>query len=91
MKLYQIEQQFGVDELKLVEKQEPKPGHRQVLIKIKAVSVNYRDMLMVSGKYNPKLRLPLIPFSDGAGEVVEIGQGVTRWKPGDRVMSAFFQ
>jgi NADPH:quinone reductase-like Zn-dependent oxidoreductase len=91
MKLYQIDKEFGIDELKLVEKDEPKPKHQQVVVRMRAASVNYRDLLMIKGLYNPNLLLPLIPFSDGAGEVVTIGSDVTRWKPGDRVMSAFFQ
>lgn len=91
MKLYRIEKEFGIDELKLVEKEEPKPGRQQVLVNMRAASINYRDLLMIRGMYSRNLRLPLIPFSDGAGEVVAIGEDVTRWKPGDRVMSTFFQ
>jgi NADPH:quinone reductase-like Zn-dependent oxidoreductase len=91
MKLYQIEKEFGIDELRLVEKEEPKPRGREVLIKMRAASVNYRDLLMIGGLYNPNLSLPRVPFSDGAGEVVAIGGDVARWKPGDRVMSTFFQ
>ena len=91
MKLYQIEKEFGIDQLRLVEKEEPKPRGREVLIKMRAASVNYRDLLMIGGLYNPNLSLPRVPFSDGAGEVVAIGEDVTRWKPGDRVMSTFFQ
>ena len=56
-----------------------------------AASLNYRDLMMVEGSYNPKLRLPLVPFSDGAGEIVEIGSDVTRWKVGDRVCPIFMQ
>ncbi|MBI4963171.1 MAG: NAD(P)-dependent alcohol dehydrogenase [Desulfomonile tiedjei] len=91
MKLYRIEKEFGIDELKLVEDEVPKPGHQQVVVKMKATSINYRDLLMINGLYSRNLSLPLIPFSDGAGEVVAIGDGVTRWKQGDRVMSTFFQ
>jgi NADPH:quinone reductase-like Zn-dependent oxidoreductase len=91
MKLYCIQDEFGIDRLKLVEKDTPKPGHQQVLVKMKAASINYRDLLMIDGKYNPKLPLPRIPFSDGAGEVVEIGPGVNLWNVGDRVLSTFFQ
>ena len=69
----------------------PRPGHGQVLVKIRAASVNYRDLLVVTGKYSPNLPLPLVPFSDGAGEIVEIGEGVSLWKPGDRVAGIFFQ
>jgi NADPH:quinone reductase-like Zn-dependent oxidoreductase len=62
-----------------------------VLIAVRAISFNYRDLLMVTGRYNPKLRLPRVPCSDGAGEVVAVGEGVTAWKPGDRVAGIFMQ
>ncbi len=75
----------------MLEHDVPKPGHGQVLVKIRAASVNYRDLLVISGKYSRNLPLPLIPFSDGAGEIVEIGEGVSRWKAGDRVAGIFFQ
>lgn len=91
MKLYEIEKEFGIDALKLVEKDEPKPRHQQVVVRMRAASINYRDLLMIDGKYSRNLPLPLIPFSDGAGEVVAVGEDVTRWKPGDRVLSTFFQ
>jgi NADPH:quinone reductase-like Zn-dependent oxidoreductase len=61
------------------------------LVKVRAISFNYRDLLMVKGLYNPKLKFPRIPCSDGAGEVVATGEGVTAWKPGDRVMGIFMQ
>jgi NADPH:quinone reductase-like Zn-dependent oxidoreductase len=56
-----------------------------------AVSLNYRDLMMVKGLYNPKMALPRIPCSDGAGEIVAVGEGVTRIKPGDRVCGIFMQ
>ena len=61
-----------------------------MLVKIGAVSLNYRDLLVVGGKYSNQT-LPLIPLSDGAGEVVEIGEGVSRWKIDDSVAGTFFQ
>jgi len=82
---------FGIDSLELVERASPEPGPHEVLVKIRAVSFNYRDLLMVKGLYNPKLRLPRIPCSDGAGEVVAVGEGVTAWKPKDRVAGIFMQ
>ena len=91
MRYYAIESEFGIDNLKLLERDVPKPGHGKVLVRMRAASVNYRDLLVISGKYSPNLPFPLIPFSDGAGEVVEIGDGVSRWKPGDRVAGTFFQ
>jgi len=69
----------------------PQPGPGQVLVALKAASLNYRDLLMISGNYNKNMPLPLIPLSDGAGEIVEVGEGVTYRKVGDRVAGAFFQ
>ena len=91
MKYYAIESEFGIDNLRMLERDAPKPGYGQVLVRIEAASVNYRDLLVISGKYSRNLPLPLIPFSDGAGEIVEIGEGVSHWKPGDRVAGTFFQ
>jgi NADPH:quinone reductase-like Zn-dependent oxidoreductase len=90
VKAYQIKQ-FGIDELSISDVETPAPKANEVLVKLRAASLNYRDMMMVAGTYNPKLRLPLVPFSDGAGEVVEIGEGVSRWKVGDRVCPIFMQ
>jgi NADPH:quinone reductase-like Zn-dependent oxidoreductase len=91
MKVYEIKDAFSLDNLRLAERPDPRPGHGQVLIKVRAVSLNYRDLLVVKGVYNPKLPLPLIPFSDGAGEVVAVGDGVTRVRVGDRVAGIFMQ
>src|SRR5208337_3710946 len=82
---------FGIDSLELVERPTPQPGPGEVLVRVHAISLNYRDLLMVKGLYNPKLKLPRIPCSDGAGEVTAVGEGVTRWKPGDRVAGIFMQ
>src|SRR5215831_1845475 len=90
MRVWQIPS-FGIDSLELVERPTPQPGPGEVLIKIRAVSLNYRDLMMVKGLYNPRLRLPRIPCSDGAGEVTAVGQGVSAWKPGDRVCGIFMQ
>ncbi|MCW7468769.1 zinc-dependent alcohol dehydrogenase family protein [Leptospira kanakyensis] len=81
---------FGLDHLKIVEVPEPaSPGATEVLVRLRAASLNYRDSLVVEGKYNPKFPLPLVPCSDGAGEVISIGSGVTEWKVGDRVLLTF--
>jgi NADPH:quinone reductase-like Zn-dependent oxidoreductase len=90
MKAYEI-QQFGLENLALVERETPKPAANEVLVKFHAASVNYRDLMMVQGAYNPKLKMPLVPFSDGAGRVVEVGEAVTKWKVGDRVSPIFMQ
>src|SRR5581483_5798899 len=90
MKAFEI-QKFGLDSLALVERPDPKPAYGQIVIKMRAASLNYRDLLMVKGYYNPRLRMPLIPLSDGVGEVVQLGEGVTRVKVGDRVAGIFCQ
>ena len=90
MRAWQISS-FGIDSLELVERPTPQPGPGEVLVKIHAVSLNYRDLMMVKGLYNPKMRLPRIPCSDGAGEVEAVGEGVTKWKRGDRVCGIFMQ
>jgi NADPH:quinone reductase-like Zn-dependent oxidoreductase len=90
MQAWQIKS-FGIDSLELAERPTPEPGAGQVRVKVGAVSFNYRDLLMVKGKYNPKLQLPRIPCSDGAGEIDAIGEGVTRWQVGDRVAGIFMQ
>jgi NADPH:quinone reductase-like Zn-dependent oxidoreductase len=89
MKVYEIQNSFGLDSLKVAERPVPKPGPGQVLLRMKAWSLNYRDLLVIKGQYNPRLKLPLIPLSDGVGEVVEVGAGVTRVQAGDRVAGAF--
>jgi NADPH:quinone reductase-like Zn-dependent oxidoreductase len=82
----------GLDTLAIVDLPAPRPGPAQVLVRIRATSLNYRDLLVATGRYGrAPIKSPLVPLSDGAGEVVEVGSAVTRLKPGDRVASAFFQ
>jgi NADPH:quinone reductase-like Zn-dependent oxidoreductase len=90
MRAYEI-QSFGIDNLALVERPVPEPGPYQVLVKMHAWSLNYRDLMTVSGSYNPRLKLPQIPLSDGVGEVVAVGSEVRSVKPGDRVANTFFE
>jgi NADPH:quinone reductase-like Zn-dependent oxidoreductase len=91
MRAVEIRDAFGLGNLALVERPDPAPQPGQVLVRLRAASLNFRDLLTVEGKYNPKQKLPLIPCSDGAGEVVGIGEGVTRFQPGDRVCTIFAQ
>jgi NADPH:quinone reductase-like Zn-dependent oxidoreductase len=91
MKAIVIDGGFGLDHLKLIDRPEPKPGRGEVVIRTRAVSLNYRDTDMVAGTYPFKFPLPLIPTSDGVGEVVAVGEGVTRAKIGDRVLGTFWQ
>lgn len=78
---------IGKEHLVEVETPRPEPGPGEVLVRIKAVSINYRDLALVRGDYGAA-QFPLVPLSDGAGEVVAIGEGVTRWAIGDRVIFA---
>ncbi len=90
MKAYEINS-FGIENLAIAERDEPTPNKDEVLVQIRAASLNYRDLMMVKGFYNPKLKTPLVPLSDGAGEVVAVGENVTKWKTGDRVCPIFMQ
>jgi len=90
MRAWQI-QSFGVDSFQFVELPTPSPAPGEVLVQVRAISLNFRDLMVGKGLYNPKMQLPRIPCSDGAGEVVAVGEGVTAWKPGDRVASIFMQ
>ncbi len=90
MKVIEI-QEFGIDNLAVVEREPPIPGPTEVLVKMGAASLNYRDEMTVSGTYNPKLRRPMVPLSDGAGTVEEVGPEVTRFNKGDRVTACFMQ
>ncbi len=91
MRVVTIDQGFGLENLTLSERELPAPRPGEALVKISAASLNYRDLLTVRGLYNPKLKLPLIPCSDGAGVVTAVGEGVTRVRVGDRVMPTFAQ
>jgi NADPH:quinone reductase-like Zn-dependent oxidoreductase len=91
MKAIVIDGGFGLDHLKVVQRPEPEPRRGEVLIRTRAASLNYRDTDMVAGTYPFKFPLPLTPVSDGVGEVVAIGEGVSRAKIGDRVLGTFWQ
>jgi NADPH:quinone reductase-like Zn-dependent oxidoreductase len=89
MKVWQVAREWSIEDMELVERPDPVPGPGQVAVRMRAASLNYRDLLTVQGKGGAKL--PLIPFSDGAGEIVSVGEGVTRVAVGDRVCPMFFQ
>ncbi len=92
MRAYQLPKGgAGIDALSRVDLPDPKPLHRQVLVKVAACSLNYRDLGIVRGTYRMPVRDKIVPLSDGAGEVVEVGPGVTRVKAGDKVAGCFFQ
>ena len=92
MRAYQLPKGgAGIEALARVDLPEPKPQHRQVVVKVGACSLNFRDLGIVRGTYRMPVRDKIIPLSDGAGEVVEVGGGVTRVKAGDKVAGCFFQ
>ncbi|WP_155304806.1 zinc-dependent alcohol dehydrogenase family protein [Desulfosarcina widdelii] len=92
MKIFQIQDDWSMDHLKIAEREQPEPGPGEVLLKMKAASINYRDLLVPFKGYGSFTgKLPLVPISDGVGEVVEVGAGVTRTTPGDRVCPMFMQ
>ena len=91
MRAYEINSDGGVDALTLTERPDPRPGPGEVLLKVRATSVNYRDLSTIEDPVSRNLPYPRIPNSDAAAEVLEVGQNVTRVEPGDRVMTTFFQ
>jgi NADPH:quinone reductase-like Zn-dependent oxidoreductase len=92
MRLYQLGKLGSLDALHLLELPEPQPGPGQVVVRIRACSLNHRDLNIISGGYTSVALKPrAIPLSDGAGEVTAVGPGVTRWKTGDRVTPIFVQ
>jgi NADPH:quinone reductase-like Zn-dependent oxidoreductase len=91
MKVYEIQGEGGIDALALSEHADPKPGAGEVLVRVRASSINFRDLMMVMDPGPRGIPYPRIPNSDGAGEVLEVGAGVSRFKAGDKVCGTFFQ
>ena len=90
MKLIELHN-FGDDGFQKTERGMPSPCIGEVVIKVHAASLNFRDFMIAKGLYNPNIELPLVPLSDGAGEIVSVGNDVTEFNVGDRVMSVFWQ
>jgi NADPH:quinone reductase-like Zn-dependent oxidoreductase len=84
-------QDFSLDALKLGQRPVPRPRRGEILIRVRAVSLNYRDLAVLTGTYVPNLELPIVPASDACGEVVEIGEDVIRFAVGDRVTPTYIQ
>ncbi|MEK6243381.1 MAG: alcohol dehydrogenase catalytic domain-containing protein, partial [Pseudomonadota bacterium] len=92
MKVFQIQDDWGMEHLRLATRPDPTAGPGQVLLRMKAASLNYRDLVVPARGYGSFTgTLPLIPISDGVGEVIEAGPGLTRVKSGDRVCPMFNQ
>lgn len=90
MRQYQLHKQGEVYVPVITEQPKPVPGPGQVLVRVRACSLNYRDLIVARGRFGDKTQ-GRVPLSDGAGEVEAVGGGVTRFKPGDRVAACFFQ
>src|SRR3954470_18490327 len=89
MRAWALNSGFGFENLRIEQRPEPSCGPRQALIRVRAVSLNARDVMMVRGQYNPRQKLPLVVCSDAAGEIVERGSAVSEWAEGDRVCPIF--
>ncbi|MBO6521162.1 MAG: NAD(P)-dependent alcohol dehydrogenase [Rhodospirillales bacterium] len=91
MRAMVFETAAGPDALKVADRPMPEPGHGEVLVRIGATSLNYRDLLISKGGYRKRQKqTDLVPLSDGAGTVEAVGPGVTGFKPSDRVTACFF-
>lgn len=82
---------FSIESLALAQRPVPELRRGEILVKIAAASLNYRDLAILAQKYMPKLKLPYVPASDCCGEVVDVGEGVTRFREGDRVIPLYTQ
>ena len=91
MKTYRLEKTGSLDNLSLNQEADPTPGAHDVVIRVRANALNYRDLMVMGGSYRVPPKPRVIPLSDGAGEIVAVGSAVKRLKIGDRVAGAFFQ
>ena len=91
MRVMEAAPPFGLDNLKIEDRPALEPGPGQVQVRMRAVSLNYRDLMSVQGGYGRQVQAPVVPLSDGCGVIEKVGPGVTRVKPGDRVATLFFQ
>src|SRR5687768_4611672 len=89
MQAYHLESLGSFDGLVLRESADPQPDLREVAVRIRATSLNFRDLMIVNNVYFQPVTLGVVPLSDGAGEIVAVGEGVSRFKVGDRVAAAF--
>jgi NADPH:quinone reductase-like Zn-dependent oxidoreductase len=90
MRVLEVRPPFGIDSLAFAERPDPAPGPRQIVVQLRALSLNYRDLLVVNGVHRWRPTGPRIPVSDGVGVVIAVGEGVTRVRIGDRVAPIFY-
>ena len=91
MRAYELQPKSGLDSVTRTERADVRPGPRQVLMRMRAWSLNFRDLSVARGAYGAPPRAGLVPLSDGVGEIVDLGAGVTRAGLGDRVAGIFMQ
>lgn len=89
MRAYRFDEGFSLETLRARDEPIPQPQRGEVLVRVRAVSLNYRDVSLVLGRYVWGATPGLVPCSDAAGEIVAVGEGVTDFAPGDRVISTF--
>lgn len=89
MRSFHIDSFGGPDSLIIKESELPKPGRGEVLVRVRASSLNFRDLLIFAGQYQPPVQLGRVPLSDGAGEIEALGEGVKRFRVGDKVVNSF--
>jgi NADPH:quinone reductase-like Zn-dependent oxidoreductase len=90
MRVYQLDRPGSLDGLVVAERNVPSPAVGEVLVRVRASSLNVRDLMIINGEFPMPVPPGRVPLSDGAGEVVAVGAGVTRFKVGDRVINSFF-
>ncbi|PPR77865.1 MAG: alcohol dehydrogenase [Alphaproteobacteria bacterium MarineAlpha2_Bin1] len=92
MKAIALTETTSISNLELIDRPVPEPNSNEVLVKLFASSLNYRDLLIAIGGYGSRQKKrDLIPLSDGSGEIVSVGSSVKKFKVGDRVLASFFQ
>src|SRR3954469_20558303 len=91
MKAYQVTKPVGVDGLEIVELPEPRPARGEVVVAVRACALNYRDLGIIRGGYHRNDKQPVIPVSDMAGGIADIGEGVAAFRAGDRVTASFLR
>jgi NADPH:quinone reductase-like Zn-dependent oxidoreductase len=83
MRCYQFTKSVSIEDLQQVERPDPAPGPHDIVLRMRAASLNFRDLAIIRGNYHVDVLAPLVPLSDGAGEVIRIGNEVTRFRVGD--------
>src|SRR6476646_105434 len=91
LKCYELQGPNGFASLAPVENPVPQTGAGEVLVRLKAATLNYRDLITVKGGYGSRQRFQLVPVSDGAGVIERVGPGVREFASGDRVIGSFFE